>query len=181
MAIVRIKNMVCPRCEMAVEQILQRLDLPFQEVRIGEVQTSRDYEEAELVQLDQELQAIGFEILKDRKEQLVEDIKIALLGLVNSEDTNVLKTSQFLMDRFNMDYAYLSNTFSEIQGESIEKYLIHLRVEKVKELLHYDMPLSEIAFKLQYSSVAHLSTQFKKITGKTPSEFKKLLEERHRS
>lgn len=164
--------MVCPRCIMAVEQIMHKLDLPYSQVQIGQINTNRSFDDSELQDLEQELQAIGFEILHDRKTQLVEQIKIALLELVNQKDGNSLKTSQYLIDRFSYEYSYLSTIFSEIQGESIEKYLIKLRIEKVKELLQYDVSLAEIAHKLQYSSVAHLSAQFKKITGSTPSKFK---------
>lgn len=171
--------MVCPRCVMAVEQILQRLDIAYQQVSIGLLETQAELDEQQTKALDRELQDIGFEILIDRKTQLVEDIKLALMDLLSREEESPLKTSQFLMDRFNLDYAYLSNMFSEVQGESIEKYLIHLRVEKVKELLHYDLSLSEIAYKLQYSSTSHLSTQFKKLTGYSPSEYKKIIESKH--
>lgn len=164
--------MVCPRCIMAVEQIMQKLDLPYSQVQIGQINTDRSFNTTELEALEQELQAIGFEILHDRKKQLVEQIKIVLLELVNQKDGVSLKTSQYLIDRLSYEYSYLSTIFSEIQGESIEKYLIKLRIEKAKELLQYDVPLAEIAYQLQYSSVAHLSAQFKKITGCTPSQFK---------
>jgi len=157
---------------MAVEQIMQKLDLPYSQVQIGQINTDRSFNTTELEALEQELQAIGFEILHDRKKQLVEQIKIVLLELVNQKDGVSLKTSQYLIDRLNYEYSYLSTIFSEIQGESIEKYLIKLRIEKAKELLQYDVPLAEIAYQLQYSSVAHLSAQFKKITGCTPSQFK---------
>lgn len=167
--------MVCPRCVMAVEQILNRLDVPFDDVNIGSIKLSRALTEAESIQFDQELKMIGFEVLKDRKEVLVEEIKIALSEMLNAGESMLVKTSSFLSERFNLEYSYLSSIFSEIQGESIEKYLIKLKVEKVKELLSYDATLAEIAAQLQYSSIAHLSNQFKKTTGLSPSVYKKQL------
>lgn len=172
---IHIKNMVCPRCVMAVEQILNRLDVPFDDVNIGSINLSRALTEAESIQFDQELKMIGFEVLKDRKEVLVEEMKIALSEMLNAGESMLVKTSSFLSERFNLEYSYLSSIFSEIQGESIEKYLIKLKVEKVKELLSYDATLAEIAAQLQYSSIAHLSNQFKKTTGLSPSVYKKQL------
>ncbi|WP_312697276.1 AraC family transcriptional regulator [Sphingobacterium mizutaii] len=172
---IHIKNMVCPRCVMAVEQILNGLDVPFDDVNIGSINLSRALTEAESIQFDQELKMIGFEVLKDRKEVLVEEMKIALSEMLNAGESMLVKTSSFLSERFNLEYSYLSSIFSEIQGESIEKYLIKLKVEKVKELLSYDATLAEIAAQLQYSSIAHLSNQFKKTTGLSPSVYKKQL------
>jgi len=160
---------------MAVEQILNRLDVPFDDVNIGSINLSRALTEAESIQFDQELKMIGFEVLKDRKEVLVEEMKIALSEMLNAGESMLVKTSSFLSERFNLEYSYLSSIFSEIQGESIEKYLIKLKVEKVKELLSYDATLAEIAAQLQYSSIAHLSNQFKKTTGLSPSVYKKQL------
>lgn len=172
---IHIKNMVCPRCVMAVEQILNRLDVPFDDVNIGSINLVRALTEAESIQFDQELKMIGFEVLKDRKQVLVEEMKIALSEMLNAGESMLVKTSSFLSERFNLEYSYLSSIFSEIQGESIEKYLIKLKVEKVKELLSYDATLAEIAAQLQYSSIAHLSNQFKKTTGLSPSVYKKQL------
>lgn len=172
---INIKNMVCPRCVMAVEQILDRMSIPYHEVSIGTVHIKRSLTEDEVSNFDKELSQIGFEILKERKQKLIEEIKIALLEIVNSESENAWKTSSFLSERFNLEYSYLSNLFSEQQGESIEKYLIKLKVEKVKELLGYDATLAEIASQMQYSSIAHLSSQFKKTTGISPSEYRKQL------
>jgi len=160
---------------MAVEQILNRLDVPFDDVNIGSINLVRALTEAESIQFDQELKMIGFEVLKDRKQVLVEEMKIALSEMLNAGESMLVKTSSFLSERFNLEYSYLSSIFSEIQGESIEKYLIKLKVEKVKELLSYDATLAEIAAQLQYSSIAHLSNQFKKTTGLSPSVYKKQL------
>lgn len=172
---IHIKNMVCPRCIMAVEQILNRMEIPFAEVNIGSVNLGRNLSEEEQIIFDQELQMIGFEVLKDRKAVLVEEIKIALAEMISDENAMLIKTSSYLSERFNLEYSYLSNVFSEVHGESIEKYLIGIKVEKVKELLGYDASLAEIASQLQYSSIAHLSNQFKKTTGLSPSAYKKQL------
>ena len=165
--------MVCPRCVMAVEQILDRMDIPYSEVSIGSVNLERDLQPEELQQFDRELQEIGFEILQDRKQKLAEEIKVALLEMINTPTEQPLKTSTWLSERFNLEYTYLSSVFSEVQDENIEKYLIKLKIEKAKELISYDQSMAEIADRLQYSSVAHLSNQFKKITGMTPSEYRK--------
>ncbi|WP_103906140.1 helix-turn-helix domain-containing protein [Sphingobacterium lactis] len=168
-----IKNMVCPRCVMAIEQILDRMDIPYSEVSIGSVNLERDLQPEELQRFDRELQEIGFEILQDRKQKLAEEIKVALLEMINMPTEQPLKTSTWLSERFNLEYTYLSSVFSEVQDENIEKYLIKLKIEKAKELISYDQSMAEIADRLQYSSVAHLSNQFKKITGMTPSEYRK--------
>ncbi|MGJ1204097.1 helix-turn-helix domain-containing protein [Sphingobacterium lactis] len=168
-----IKNMVCPRCVMAVEQILDRMEIPYSEVSIGSVTLERDLQPEELQRFDRELQEIGFEILQDRKQKLAEEIKVALLEMINTPTEQPLKTSTWLSERFNLEYTYLSSVFSEVQDENIEKYLIKLKIEKAKELISYDQSMAEIADRLQYSSVAHLSNQFKKITGMTPSEYRK--------
>lgn len=165
--------MVCPRCVMAVEQILDRLQLPYQSVSIGMAELEGELNEQAHQALNKALQEIGFEILQDRKEMLVEEVKLALQELLNSGTEQAVKTSVFLSNRFHLDYAYLSSIFSELHGESLEKYLIGLKVEKIKEYLQYDQPLAEIAHKLNYSSIAHLSSQFKKVTGQSPSEFRK--------
>ena len=174
--LVNIKNMVCPRCVMAVEQILTKLNIPFKNVIIGQAELITPLSNTEANLLNIELEKIGFEILLDRKNKLVEEVKIALLDLVNNPSEQSEKTSIYLSEKFNLDYTYISTLFSVMQGESIEKYLIKLRVEKIKELLSYDLSLAEIADKLQYSSVAHLSNQFKKITGHTASDYKKTLQ-----
>lgn len=168
-----IKNMVCPRCIMAVEQILNRLDIPFQSVQMGFVELDKELSKQQTQEFEKELSAIGFEVLQDRKQRILEDIKLALQDLVNKENEQALKTSAFLAERLNLEYNYISSLFSELQGEPLEQYLIKLKVEKVKEYLQYDLALSEIADKLHYSSIAHLSSQFKKMTGLTPSGYKK--------
>jgi len=172
-----IKNMVCNRCVMAVEQLLNNTGLPYTIVSLGEVSLSREPSAAELAAVKDGLQQLGFELLDDGRKQLIEKIKTLVIKHIHqSEDSDrKYNFSQILSSELHKDYSYLSHLFSDVEGITIEKYIINQKVEKVKELLAYDEAnLSEIAFRLGYSSVAHLSAQFKKITGLTPSHFKKI-------
>ncbi len=172
-----IKNMVCPRCIMAVQDILIKLEIPYIEVRLGEVILKEPKENYDLDPLQSELKKIGFELIEDKQLQLVESIKNLIIDLVRNpqESKNPYNFSIYLSDKLGKNYHYLSNIFSEKEGITIEKYMILQRIEYVKEMLIYDeFSLSEIAWKLNYSSVAHLSNQFKQITGFSPSAFKKL-------
>ena len=171
-----IKNMVCNRCIMVVEQELTKLGYRPKNVLLGEVELERDLSEREKETIDNRLRTFGFELIDDRKSQLIGQIKSAIIELVHYQDDN-LKTnlSDFLSDKLHHDYSYLSTLFSEVEGTTVEKYFIAQKIEKVKELLVYDeLSISEIAFRMNYSSVAHLSNQFKKVTGLTPSHFKSI-------
>lgn len=179
MAQLYIKNMVCDRCIMVVRQQLDLLGLEYKNVQLGQVELSKDPGTQKLSDLKEILLKNGFELLDDKKARLVEQIKNTIVSLIQgySEDEFNLKISALIEEKLQMDYHYLTTLFSSIEGLTIEKYVILQRIEKVKELLMYDeMSLSEIAFSLGYSSVQHLSQQFKKTTGLTPSEFKKLKE-----
>lgn len=171
-----IKNMVCSRCIMAVQQALDKLGLSAENIRLGEVTLKKEPTTAQKAQLETALNTLGFELIDDKKSRLIEKIKNIIIEVVHHQD-NDLKTnlSAVLSSRLHHDYNYLSNLFSEVEGTTIEKYFIHQKIEKVKELLVYDeLSLSEIAFQLNYSSVAYLSNQFKKVTGLTPSHFKQI-------
>ncbi|EHQ41447.1 helix-turn-helix domain-containing protein [Myroides odoratus] len=171
-----VKNMVCHRCILAVEQILQGMNHTAVAIHLGEVELQEQLTETEVQQLSQKLEEIGFELLNDKERQLVTQIKSLLIGLLQS-DQLALETplSAYLSAQLNKDYLYLTQLFSQIESTTIEQYFIHLKIEKVKELLiHDELTLKEIAFQLNYSSVAHLSTQFKKITGMTPTAFKQV-------
>ena len=175
--IVYIKNMVCDRCIMAVRQQLENIGLIYKNVQLGQVELASDPEPEQLVLLRKSLQNSGFELLDDKKSKLVERIKTTIVSMIQgySEDEFNKKISASLEEKLLMDYHYLSTLFSSIEGVTIEKYVILQRIEKVKELLMYDeLSLSEISFQMGYSSVQHLSQQFKKITGLTPSQFKLL-------
>ena len=172
-----IKNMVCPRCIMAVESILTQLQIPYIEVRLGEAILARPVEEFDMHSLKEELEKVGFELIEDRQLQAVEQIKNTLIDLVRNpgKTKNLYNLSAYLADKLGRNYHYLSTIFAEKEGITIEKYLILQRIEYVKELLIYDeLSLNEIARKLNYSSIAHLSNQFKQVTGLSPSAFKKL-------
>jgi AraC-like DNA-binding protein len=177
-----IKNMVCNRCIMVVQQELDKLGLPVQSIRLGEVQLDSEPPAAAKKQLEQVLLGLGFELIDDKKSRIIEKIKTLIIELVHQQD-NDTKTnlSALLSDKLHHEYNYLSNLFSEVEGSTIEKYFIAQKIEKVKELLVYDeLSLSEIAFRLNYSSVAYLSNQFKKVTGLTPSHFRQIREDKRK-
>lgn len=178
-----IKNMVCKRCIMAVQNIFDEIAVPVVEIKLGEVILNRALSENELQTLENKLNQLGFELIDDRKSQLIERIKNVIIDLVHYQNNETdVNLSSLLSKELLHDYNYLSNLFSEIEGTTIEKYYIAQKIEKVKELLVYDeLSLSEIALRLNYSSVAYLSNQFKKITGLTPSHFKKIKEGKRKS
>ena len=177
-----IKNMVCNRCIMAVKSELDKLGIEPNDVQLGEVTLERELTAQEKEKFSQALVSLGFEMIDDKKSRLIEQIKNTIIDLVHHQD-NDTKTnlSEVLSGKLFHDYNYLSNLFSEVEGTTIEKYFIAQKIEKVKELLVYDeLSLSEIAFRLNYSSVAYLSNQFKKVTGLSPSHFKKIREDRRK-
>ncbi|WP_026905179.1 helix-turn-helix domain-containing protein [Pedobacter glucosidilyticus] len=174
--VIYIKNMVCSRCKMVVEQVLLDLNLQPEQVLLGEAYLKEIPTKEQMNALKVKLENLGFEIIDDKKSKLIDAIKTQIIVLIHhqKEDLNI-NLSYFLSGQLKHDYSYLSNLFSEKEGITIEKYFITQKIEKVKELLMYDeLSLSEIAYQLNYSSVAHLSSQFKKITGLTPSFFKNL-------
>lgn len=173
-----IKNMVCNRCKMVVKSELEKIGIFPVSVELGEVELVENFKENQKQELEIKLQSLGFELLEDKTTILIERIKCLIVDLVHHQE-NELKTnlSHYLSQQLVQDYSTLSNLFSEIQGMTIEHYFIAQKIEKVKELLMYkELTLSEIAIKLNYTDVAHLSNQFKKITGVTPTHFKKLKE-----
>ena len=177
-----IKNMVCRRCKMAVLSELEKLGIKPLLVELGEIELADQISENEKSVLSTGLQLLGFELIDDKKSQVIERIKTLIIDLVHNRD-NDLKTnlSVFIAADLGQDYSALSNLFSEVEGTTIEQYFISQKIERVKELLMYnELSLSEIAWQINYSSVAHLSKQFKKITGLTPT-FYKQLKDRKRS
>lgn len=173
---VYLKNMVCNRCKMVVKSEFEQLGLFPLSVELGEVELEREPSKEEREQLEQRLLELGFEWIDDRKSRLIERVKTLVVELVHHTDQELnVNVSDYLTQHIPADYKYLSNLFSEVEGTTIEKFYISQRVERVKELLVYDeLSLSQIADLLGYSSVAYLSTQFKKVTGLTPSHFKTL-------
>lgn len=178
-----IKNMVCNRCKMIVRSTIESFGLHPVQVELGEAELQEDDISSVKEQLKKELQSLGFDLLDDKKAQTVEKIKNKIIHLVQNKDNDLkVNLSDYLSDELHQDYSTLSNLFSEVEGITIEKYYILQKTEKVKELLVYDeLSLSEIAFQLNYSSSAYLSNQFKKVTGFTPSHFKKVRKVKRKS
>jgi AraC-like DNA-binding protein len=166
-----------------VKSELEKLGVSYVEVKIGEVNTIDDLPQAKLEILDTALRKSGLQLMDDKKSILVEKIKSAVIELVHYTDDQIkTNLSDYLSEKLNYDYTYLANLYSEVKGITIEKFYLTHKIEKVKELIVYDeLNLSEIAYKLHYSSVAHLSNQFKKITGLTPSHFKMLKNKRRQT
>lgn len=179
-----IKNMVCSRCKIIIESELNKLGFAPLSIELGKVVFKESLLANQLDLIGKTLLKYGFELIPDKQTQIIEQIKTAAITYVYQKEaeTQTFNFSTFLEKQVLKDYNYLSSLFSEITGATIEKYLISLKIERVKELLVYDeLTLSEIAFQLNYSSVAHLSSQFKKITGLTPSYFKTLKDKKQKS
>jgi len=172
--------MVCIRCQMAVKSELKKLGLHHTRVELGETEIMEDLSAEQLDNLNTSLKNIGLELLDDKKNIMVEKIKTIIIELVHYNEDQIKTTlSDYLSEKLNHNYTYLSNLFSEIKGTSIENFYLSNIIERAKELLVYDeLNLTEIAYKLHYSSVAHLSNQFEKMTGLTPSHFKNLKNKR---
>ncbi len=168
--------MVCSRCIMAVQHELDKLKVTVKEIKLGEVILQKELSATEKNKLTESLTLLGFELINDRKGRIIEKIKTLIVELVHYKNDKLYgKLSDLLSSQLNHDYNYLSSLFSEVEGTTIEKFYITQKIEKVKELLVYDeLTLSEIAILLNYSSVAYLSSQFKKVTGLTPSHFKQI-------
>ncbi len=168
--------MVCMRCKMVVKSELDKLGLHYGKVELGEVEIMEDISAQQLDSLGFSLKESGLELMNDKKSILVEKIKTLIIELVHYNDDQIkINLSDYLSEKLNYNYTYLANLFTEVKGTTIEQFVIAHKIEKVKELLVYhDLNLTEIAWKLHYSSVAHLSNQFKKKTGLTPSQFKNL-------
>lgn len=178
-----IKNMVCSRCKTVVRQELEALGHQVLAIELGEVVLEKPATEMQLSQISERLQMHDFELLSDKKQQLIERVKTVIVELVHLQNDGLrrMKHSDYITEKVSRDYRYLSTLFSEVEGITIEQYLINQKLERVKELLVYDeLTLSQIADLLNYSSVAHLSAQFKTITGMTPSQFRKIRDKKRK-
>lgn len=168
-----IKNMVCPRCIMAVEDVLRNQYIHVLDIKLGEVITKNDLNKSQLNRLEKELKKLGFELLNDSQQQTIEKVKSIIIDHIHYKKEQESNFSHILSSTLSKDYSYLSKLFSATEGITIEHFVILQKTERVKELLTYNqMTLSEIAIEMGYSSVAHLSSQFKKATGLTPSQFR---------
>lgn len=168
--------MVCDRCVMTVREVLEDLGYQVDSVSLGNAEVSEELVKDQLDEIDEQLRGKGFELIKERGRALIEQIKAQLIEYLHyiEEVEQPQKLSGYLSEHLHRNYSYLSNSFSSQENFTIEQYLIHLKIERVKELLTYEeMTLSEIAWKLNYSSVQYLSNQFKKVTGETVSSFQK--------
>lgn len=180
-----IKNMVCNRCIKVVREEFEKLGLVIKNIQLGEVEILKDNAKLDMQKIDNVLKSNGFELLDNKNSKIIEKVKILLIDMIRKVDSGKdidINFSEYLAQETGLNYNYLSTLFSSLEGITIEKYIIHQKIEKVKELIVYgELTLSEIAFRLDYSSVQHLSNQFKKITGLTPSYFKSLKSKNRRA
>lgn len=175
-----IKYMVSTRCKMVVKDELKKMGLHFIVVDLGEVDIMEELSTNQREQLKKELLASGLELMDDKRAVLIEKIKNVIIEMVHySDELPKINYSDYISEKLHHDYTYLSNIFSEVKGITIQQFIIVHKIERAKELLLYDeLNLTEISYKLNYSSVAHLSNQFKKVTGLSPSHFKQLKDKR---
>lgn len=178
-----IKNMVCDRCVLVIKNTLAQLSYDSAIVLMGEINfTVESLPDQDIERIRQAIEPLGFELVSNRKQAMIEHIKSALIELTHGKHLlENIKLSKYIGDKIKRDYHSLSHLFSSVEGVTIEKYYIQLKIERIKELLVYDeLSQSEIAWRLGYSSPAHLSSQFKQVTGMTPSAFKNLKDNKQR-
>lgn len=168
--------MVCNRCKMIVKSELEKLGVHIVSLELGEVELSQSLNPEQKLKIAEQLALYEFELIDDHKSKIIEKVKTLIIDLVHHKNAELkLNLSELIAKHIGQDYSMISNLFSEVEGITIEKYFILQKIERIKELLMYEeMSLSEISFLLNYSSVAYLSNQFKKVTGLTPSHFKQL-------
>lgn len=178
--ILHIKNMVSLRCKMIVKAVIEELDVQIVSLNLGEVEVREDMTPMQMLSISHELADAGLELMQDKGGLLVEKIKKLIIEMVHYSDTDAPpRISEYLSQELGHNYSFLSNHFSEATGNSIEQFVIQHKIEKAKELILYnELNLTEISYHLNYSSVAHLSNQFKKVTGLTPTTFKTLSQKR---
>ncbi len=175
-----IKYMISLRCKLIVEEELKKLDVPYLTVELGKIEFSENISLQQRNQLEENLSKWGLELLDDKKNILIEKIKNVVIEIVHySDELPKMNYSDYISEKLGYNYTYLSNLFSEVKGITLQQFIIIHKIERVKELLLYnELNLTEIAYKLHYSSVSHLSYQFKKVTGLSPSVYKELKENR---
>jgi AraC-like DNA-binding protein len=175
-----VKNMACLSCKVFVKDALQEMDIHTVKVELGEIETKEEVSDEEKQQLNKLIKKVGLELLESKQGVLIEKIRKIIVDYVyHSEEKEIINFSDLLSQKLNYSYSYLANFFSEVEATTIEQYVIALKIERIKELIIFgEDTLTEIADKMHYSSVAHLSAQFKKVTGLTPSHFKELKKKR---
>ncbi len=178
-----VKNMACESCKVFVRESLEELEIPIVKIELGEIETKEDISDEDKHKLNNKIKAVGLELLEKKQGALIEKIRQVIIDYVyKSDDRPNINFSALLSTELNYSYTYLANIFSEVEATTIAQYIIALKIERIKELIIFgDHTFSEIAHMLNYSSVAHLSGQFKKATGLTPSHFKALKEKRRTS
>ena len=171
-----IKNMVSNSCRFVVKNAFDKINVPYIRINLGEVEVKKNISKKQRENLKVALQKMGLELMNDRRIILIEKVKNTIVEMVHHADDMVkVKFSDYLSHKLNYDYTYLSNLFTEVQGINIQNFILLHKAERIKELISYDeLTISEIAYKMNYSSVAHLSNQFKKVTGFSPTYFKHL-------
>lgn len=174
--VLHIKYMVSSRCKIMIQQELKRLGVKHAIVELGIVEINGEITPQKFEQIKLNLNKLGFELLEDNKSIIIEKVKTLIIDFIHySDNLPTTNYSEYISENLNLDYTYISNIFSEVKGMTIQQFIINNRIERAKELLMYNqLNLTEISHKLHYSSVAHLSNQFKKVTGLTPTEFKQL-------
>lgn len=175
-----VKNMACLSCTVVVKEALEEMKIQPIKVELGEIETKEDLTDIEKQKLNDKIKKVGLELLESKQGAIIERIrKVAVEYVYHTEEKLITNFSDYLSQKLNYSYTYLSNLFSEIEVSTIEQYVIAMKIERIKELIMFDdMTLTEISYKLHYSSVAHLSAQFKKGTGLTPTHFKRLKKKR---
>jgi YesN/AraC family two-component response regulator len=175
-----VRNMACESCKIFVKEVLDELHIKTVNVGLGEIETKDEVTSADKQKLNTKIKRAGLELLEKKNGVLIEKIRAVIVDYVyNTDEQPNIKFSILLSGKLSHDYVYLANFFSEVEATTIEQYLIALKIERIKELILFDeLSLTQISYKLKYSSVAHLSNQFKKMTGLTPTHFKKLKEKR---
>ena len=172
--------MVSQRCKIMVKEVLKKLNLHFIVVDLGEVEIMEELADDTRAELKEALRTYGLELMENKKEVLIEKIRLSVIEFVyNAEEDSKINYSEYLSEKLNQNYAELANTFSEMKGITLQQFIINQKIERIKELIIYgELTISEIAYRMNYSSAAHLCNQFKKVTGLPPSHFKNLKDKR---
>ncbi len=175
-----VRNMACLSCKVVVQESLEEMEKQCIKVELGEVETKEDLTDVEKKKLNDRIRKVGLELLENKQGAIIEKIRKVVVDYVyHTEEKLIVNFSDYLSKKLNYSYTYLANLFSEVEASTIEQYVIAMKIERIKELIMFeDVTLTEISYKLHYSSVAHLSTQFKKVTGLTPTHFKQLKKKR---
>ena len=175
-----VRNMACLSCKVVVKEALEELEIQPVKVEMGEVEIKEDLTDIEKKKLNDKIKKVGLELLENKQGAIIEKIRKVVVDYVyHTEEKLIVNFSDYLSKKLNYSYTYLANLFSEVEASTIEQYVIAMKIERIKELIMFeDVTLTEISYKLHYSSVAHLSTQFKKVTGLTPTHFKQLKKKR---